>query len=124
MSDRAKIDEETKYVQDLPGFKRTNPHYFSDPMIDRLLEIILLMGGEIWSLRHRQAITEKLLASGEPVSPDIIETFKPDDGFKELMENERQDLIKRMFASLAGGQFPDPKAPGFTWVTNPGEDKD
>ena len=121
MTDRAKLEEETQYVKDLPGFKRSNPHYFSDPMIDRLLEIVLLMGAEIWTLRHRQAVTERLLASGKTVTPDLIETFQPDEEMKEAIEQERQDLIKRMFASLAGGNFPDPKAPGFKWVTDPGE---
>lgn len=119
MGDRTKIDDATKYVHDLPGFKKTNPQYFSDPMIDKLMEVVLMMGGEIWSLRHRQAITEKLMATGKPVSPDMIETFKADEPFRDQMEAERQDLIRRMFASLAEGQFPDPRASAFGWVTNP-----
>lgn len=123
MTDRTKLEEETQYVYDLPGFKRTNPHYFSDPMVDRLLDIVLMMGAEIWTLRHRQAITEQLMASGKTVTPDMIETFEPDQDFKSDMEAERQELIKRMFSSLAGGEFPDPRAPGFKWVTNPGEAK-
>ena len=124
MGDRAKIEEQTKYVVDLPGFKRTNPHYFSDPIIDKLMDALLMMGGEIWTLRHRQAITEKLMASGEAVSPDMIETYKPDEAFREAMEAERQDLIRRMFSSLAEGGFPDPRTPGFKWVTDPeGEDQ-
>ncbi|WP_394700078.1 hypothetical protein [uncultured Parasphingorhabdus sp.] len=114
-----KMDKATKYVKDLPGFKRTNPQYFSDQMIDKILEVIILMGGEIWTLRHRQAITEKLMASGRPVSADMIETFESDESFRDQMEVERQDLIRRMFASLAAGEFPDPREAGFNWAANP-----
>lgn len=117
MTDRSKLEHATAYVRDLPGFKKTNPHYFKDPMVDRLMDVVLMMGAEIWTLRHRQAITEQLLAANGRASPDMIETFRPDMAFRERMEQERQELIKRMFASLSGGEFSDPKSAGFEWVT-------
>lgn len=119
MGDKAKIAKDTEYVKELPGFKRTKPNYFSDPVVDRLMEVVLMMGGEIWSLRHRQAITEKLMAQGKPVSPDIIETFEADEDFRGQLETERQDFIRRIFAALAEGEFPDPREEGFKWVTRP-----
>lgn len=119
MAERAKIEEETKYVQDLPGFKRTDPHYFSDPMIDRLFDIILMMGGQMWTLRHRQAITEHLLATNETVTPDLIETFKPDKDLQEKLELERQEFIRTLYSGLYGSEFPDPQKPGFKWLTDP-----
>ena len=46
MKDDTKMDRNTlNYVKDLPGFERGHPHYFKDPMIDHLLEIVMLMGG-------------------------------------------------------------------------------
>lgn len=117
MSDRASLEEETAYVQDLPGFKKSNPQYFRDPMIDKLLEVILMMGGEIWTLRHRQAITEELMAKGTTVSPDLIETYIASEASQEKLTEERQELVKRMFGALSDGSFPDPKASGFKWVT-------
>lgn len=123
MSDRKEIDTATAYVKDLPGFKRTEPQYFSDPVVDKLVEIVLLMGGEIWTLRHRQAITEKLMATGKMVSPDMIETYKPDPEFREQMEAERQDLIRRMFSALAAGDVADPRAAGDNWATNSKKDE-
>jgi hypothetical protein len=123
MTDRQKLEEETRYAVDLPGFKRTNPHYFRDPMIDRLLEAVLLMGAEIWTLKHRLAVTESLTAAGQVATPDRIETFVADGKFKDGLERERQDLIKRMFSGLVNGQVADPRAPSFKWVTNPGDAK-
>lgn len=117
MSDRATLEAETAYVRDLPGFKKSDPHYFKDPMIDKLLEVILMMGGELWTLRHRQAITEELLSKGSAVSADLIETFIASDDFKAKLDTEREELIKRMFSALSEGAFPDPQESGFKWVT-------
>lgn len=123
MADRAQIEKETEYVQDLPGFKRTDPHYFSDPMVDRLFDIILKMGGQMWTLMHRQAITEHLLARNDTVTPDVIETFQPDDEFAEQLERERQDFIRSIYSGLYGTEFPDPQKPGFKWLTDPSGDE-
>ncbi len=120
MTDRAKLEEETEYVQGLPGFKRSNPHYFSDPMVDRLLDVVLMMGGQMWTLRHRQAITEHLLATNETVTPDLIETFKPDEDMKKELERERQEFIRGIFSGLHDAELPDSIKPGFKWLTDPG----
>lgn len=124
MGDRAKMDEATQYAQELPGFKRSNPQYFADPMIDRLLEVILMMGGEMWTLRHRQAIAEKLAAQGQPATSDMIETFVADDDFRASMELERQDLIRRMYAPLKEGDFADPREAGLKWIVGDGDKGD
>lgn len=117
MSKREQIEEETRYAQDLPGFKKTEPQYFSDGMVDRLVDVVLALGGELWSVRHRLAIIEKLNADGHRVSPDMIETFKADPEFQATLETERQRMIKQIFASFAGANFPDVKTPAFAWVT-------
>ena len=69
MGDRNALEAELDYVKDLPGFERTNPQFFSDPMIDKLLEITLLLGGEIWTNRDRQRVMEHLLATEGVVTP-------------------------------------------------------
>jgi hypothetical protein len=122
MSKREEIEAETSYVQDIPGFKRTKPQYFSDEMIDRLLDVVIAMGGEMWTLRHRMAIIEKLSATGQPVSADAIETFRADEDFTLMLEEERQRMIKQIFASLAGDKFPDARSSAFKWVTEPPKD--
>jgi hypothetical protein len=42
VGDRKALEAELQYVKDLPGYKRSNPQFFSDPMIDRLIEIVVL----------------------------------------------------------------------------------
>lgn len=116
-SDKAALASELEYVKDLPGFNRTEPQYFKDPMIDRLLEVMLMMGGELWAVRDRMMIMERLMAAHGRVTPDMIETYTPDPAFKEQSERERWDFVRRVFSSLYGQPMPTENKAHFEWVT-------
>ena len=96
MLDRSKLD----YVKDLPGFERGHPHYFKDPMIDHLLEIVMLLGGELWVERDRRLVVEHLLATEGNVTPDMIEHFEPDEDLTKQLSESRQTFTKRVFGCL------------------------
>ena len=86
-------------------------------MIDKLLEISLLLGGEIWTNRDRQRVMEHLLATEGVVTPDRIETFK-DKEFEEHSEQLRLEFIKRIFGCLYGGiELPEDRN-HFRWLTD------
>jgi hypothetical protein len=91
---------ELDYITDLPGFKRGHPHYFRDPVIDHLLEVVLLLGGELWVNRDRQTIMEELLATEGRVTPEMIETYKPDAAFKEKQNATRRLFTERVYGCL------------------------
>lgn len=91
---------ELEYVTDLPGFKRGHPHYFRDPVVDHLLEVVLLLGGELWVNRDRQMVMEELLATVGRVTPEMIETFKPNATFKEKQNEARRVFTERMYGCL------------------------
>jgi len=91
---------ELEYVKDLPGYKRGHPHYFRDPVIDHLLEVVLLLGGEIWVNRDRQMIIEELLATAGKVTPEMIEAFKPDEAFKAKQQQARRLFTERVYGCL------------------------
>ena len=118
MGDRVALEAELQYVKDLPGYERSNPQYFSDPMIDKLLEIVLLMGGEIWTVHDRQMVMEHLLATQGRVTPDLIETFKPDEAFQGKCEQQRIEFINRIYGCLYGGGPPPVQKNHFTWLTD------
>jgi hypothetical protein len=86
-------------------------------MIDRLLEIVMLLGGEVWTLRDRAMVTEQLLATHGRVTPDLIETYRPDPALKEALRQERLQFIRRVFGCL----YPDGAQHGqgdhFAWLT-------
>lgn len=105
-----KLSEGLDYVKDLPGFERGHPHYFKDPMIDHLLEIVLQLGAEMWILRDRQMVTEHLLATEGKVTPEMIEMFKPSPEFREKMKEERRTYTRRLYQSLYDGIGPGGEA--------------
>ena len=91
---------ELEYVKDLPGFERGHPHYFRDPVIDHLLEVVLMLGGELWVNRDRQMIMEELLASEGKVTPEMIEAFKPGPAFIEKQQEARRAFTERVYGCL------------------------
>ena len=124
MGDRKALEAELEYVKDLPGFEKTNPQFFKDPMIDKLLEIVLLLGGEIWTNRDRQMITEHLLATEGVVTPDLIETFKPDEEFEQRSEELRLKFVHRLYGCLySGADIPDDQN-HFKWLTDKKKEKE
>ncbi|MEQ8736155.1 MAG: hypothetical protein RIC29_14610 [Rhodospirillaceae bacterium] len=96
MLDQTQLD----YVKDLPGFERGHPHYFKDPMIDHLLEIVMLIGGELWVERDRRMITEHLMETEGHVTAEMIEQFVPDDDMAAKLKASRNVFTKRVFGCL------------------------
>ena len=119
MGDRAALESELEYVRNLPGFEKTSPQFFSDPMVDKLLEIVLLLGGEVWTNRDRQKVMEHLLATKGVVTPELIETFR-DERYEEESEKQRLRFIQRIFGCLYDGTDVPEDRNHFRWLT--GED--
>ena len=69
-------------------------------MIDHLLEICLQLAGEVWVNRDRQIVVEHLLVTEGKVTPDMIESFKPDAEMKNELRDMRRTFTKRIFSSL------------------------
>lgn len=122
MSDKSALYKSLDYVKDLPGYRRTDPQYFKDPMIDRLLEITLLLAGELWTVRDRLMIMEKLMATHGRVTPDMIETYPPDAAVKQQLDEERWNMVRRVFSGLYDQPMPSENKAGFEWVTRPPTD--
>jgi hypothetical protein len=118
MGDQSAVEAETEYVKDLPGFEKTQPQYFKDPMIDKLMEIVLLLGGEIWTNRDRQMVMEHLLATEGVVTPDLIETFKPDEEFEKNGEKLRLQFVNRIYGSLYSDTAIPEDQNHFKWLTD------
>jgi hypothetical protein len=87
-------------VNRLPGFERGHPHYFKDPMIDHLLEIVMMLGGELWVTRDRQMVMEYLLETEGKVTAESIERFKPSAEFKAKLDQARTQFNKGIYGCL------------------------
>lgn len=124
MGDRDALAAELDYIKSLPGFERTKPQFFSDPMIDKLLEISLLLGGELWASRDRQMVMEHLLATQGKVTPEMIETFQADAGFNEASRERRIQFIQRIFGCLYDGEDTEAQKDNFQWLTKQGTENE
>lgn len=101
-----KLSEGLDYVKDLPGYERGHPHYFTEPMIDHLIEIVLQLGAELWVVKDRQVVTEHLLATQGKVTTEMIEKFKPSPDQLDKLRNERKALTKRLYQCLSDEMGP------------------
>lgn len=99
---RTSLDEGLEHVRDLPGFDRGDPQYYSDPMIDRLMDIVLALGAELWVTRDRQMVIEHLLATEGSVTPERIEAFVPPPEMAAAQVQARKDLARKLYGDLYG----------------------
>jgi hypothetical protein len=97
------MDENIDELRALPGFERGHPHYFKDPVIDHLLEIVLQLGAELWVNRDRQMVIEHLLANEGQVTPDMIDAFEPPEDFAQRQREQRQAMMQRVYGCLYEG---------------------
>jgi len=93
MSDKKATD----FSEALAGFKRGNPAYFENETIDHLIGIVLELGAELNVTRDRLARLEEILANGDPVRMDDLETGRPSDELKAKLDQERQAFIQRVY---------------------------
>jgi hypothetical protein len=76
------------------------PYFFDDPAIDKILNMVVVLGSEVWTLRERLAALEAIqvrqgsLASGELDAHD----FSLED--ETRLAGERKEFIDSLFRVL------------------------
>jgi hypothetical protein len=73
------------------------PSQFDDPAIDALLHIALSLGGEVYVLRDRLRVVEKLLEAQGAISRADIESYKPTEEEEAELRKDRDEFMKRLF---------------------------
>lgn len=69
--------------------------------IDKLTQALLHVAGELWVMRDRQAVLERLLAEGGLSAPTLIDSFRPEAAFAETLATEREAFVSSILAYLA-----------------------
>jgi hypothetical protein len=77
-------------------------HQFEDPAMDTLLGIVLSLGNEVYTLRDRMRITEKLLESKGTISRADIEAYKPTPEEEEEIRKDNDAFMARLFRVFEG----------------------
>jgi hypothetical protein len=80
------------------------PNQFDDPAIDTLLSILLSLGNEVYVLRDRMRIIEKMLEAKGTISRSDIEAYKPTPEEEEEIRKENDAFMARLFRVFEGNQ--------------------
>jgi hypothetical protein len=78
------------------------PHQFDDPAIDALLSIVLSLGNEVYALRDRMRIIEKILESEGAISRADIEAYRPAPEEEEEIRIDNDAFMARLFRVFEG----------------------
>ena len=89
------------YATDFIAGQRPDGVFFENPMIDHLVHAVMALGAEVWTLRRRAKITERLLAAKHVVTSEMIETYVPTADEEKAWGEERNQLIKSAFGPMA-----------------------
>ena len=73
------------------------PTQFDDPAIDTLLNLMLSLAGEVYVLRDRMRIIEKMLDAKGTISRADIEAYKPAPEEEEAIRQDRDAFMARFF---------------------------
>ena len=76
--------------------------YLEGQNLDDLARMNTALLSELWIVRDRLAVLEKLLADRGVVKPGEVDTFVPDTIFAGELENLRDTMVK----NVAGAPFP------------------
>ena len=74
------------------------PHFLPHPLMDRLLEAVIVLGGELWIERDRRRALESLLQSKGIFAAEEIESWS--EGDSEDRKQELSALVKRLLDPL------------------------
>jgi hypothetical protein len=80
--------------------KGERPRYFADPAVEKLMSILLALVGETAVLRDRLDSVARLLAKGEAVTPEALDTFVPDADVRAAREEWRKTYFDVIFRAV------------------------
>ena len=87
-----------------PPLRRTirggRPLFFADPAIDKLLNMLITLGSEVWALRERLASMEALQIRSGALGANEIDDHEFSAADEERLAAERKEFIDNLFRVL------------------------
>jgi hypothetical protein len=77
-------------------------HQFEDPAMDTLLGIVVSLANEVYVLRDRLRIIEKMLEAKGTISRADVEAYKPTPEEEEEIRKDNDAFIARLFRVFEG----------------------
>jgi hypothetical protein len=75
--------------------------FLSDPVVDALVQVVIELGAETWITRRRMLVLERVMAERGLLPADLIETYTPTPADQALWRQERDRMLKSVYAALA-----------------------
>ena len=76
------------------------PFFFADPAIDKLLNMVITLGSEVWALRERLAAMEALQIRSGALGANEIDEHEFSAADEERLAAERKEFIDNLFRIL------------------------
>ena len=100
----AKIDVQSNretYAIDYTKSDTDRAVFFGNPVLDNLFTAVTVLGAEVWALRRRAKITEKLLEQHQgAISVAMIQKYVPTPEEENAWAKERNELVGTLLASF------------------------
>lgn len=95
------MNDETNAERMLAAAGKGEPAFLPHPLLDRLLESVMVLSAELWVERDRRRVLEKLLAERGIVSDEDIESYTPNAEEDAERARLRSQLTHRVLGPLA-----------------------
>lgn len=79
---------------------RTNPHFFEDPNVDRMVSMMMDLAAEISVLRERLDTHERLAEAKGAYTQADIESYEPSDDVRATRDAWRNKFIDRLMKRM------------------------
>ena len=79
--------------------KATNANFFDEPYIDALMRINTELLTELWVVKDRLYVLEKILIEKSFLNNTELDNHVPKEDFLKFLDDERDKLIKRVIES-------------------------
>lgn len=75
-------------------------HFFADPALDRMLNLTIMLAGEVWALRERVLTMEAIGIRQGAFSPQEIDDYEFTREQQESLAVQRRDYMENLFRVL------------------------
>jgi hypothetical protein len=76
------------------------PFFFDDPAIDKVLNMVVTLGSEVWALRERLAALEAIQTRQGSLAADEVDNYEFTPDQESLLAAERKEFLDNLFRVL------------------------
>jgi hypothetical protein len=78
--------------------------YLDESSVEDLARMVVALLSEVWIMRDRMAVMEKLLEDGQSVTSRALDDYVPDAAFSESLEQLRDRLVGNVIGAPVSGR--------------------